>query len=195
MDRLSTLVLVAALAAGCGEDRRPPAGGRDRVNAVAARKGAADPAAVCDVFRAPDAAPRFELPALTAPAPAPAAGWRWINVWATWCKPCVEELPRLPAWRARLARGGPAVSLELVSADEDDQVVAAFRAKHPATPATLRLADAEALPAWMERLGVPGATLPVHVFVDPEGRVRCVRASAIEDADLPALEALIGGAR
>jgi hypothetical protein len=44
----------------------------------------------------------------------------------------------------------------------------------------------------MKSLGVPGATLPVHVFVDPAGRVRCVRASEIEATDFAAIEALLG---
>ena len=45
----------------------------------------------------------------------------------------------------------------------------------------------------IEALGVPGAGLPVHIFVSPAGKVRCVRASELGDADYPAVEALLRG--
>jgi len=41
-----------------------------------------------------------------------------VNAWATWCKPCIEELPRL----AELSReyAGKPLTIILVSADEAD---------------------------------------------------------------------------
>ena len=63
------------------------------------------------------------------------------------------------------------------------RVVATYRSEHPSTPATARLADPDAVSTWLESLGVAGARLPVHVFIGPDGTVRCVRASAVEDTD------------
>ena len=116
-------------------------------------------------------------------------------MWATWCKPCVEEIPRLVKWHASRARQDPRVDLLLVSADETAEEVAGFLETHPAIPSGPRLAKPDDLPAWMKSLGVPGATLPVHVFVDTSGRVRCVRASEIEESDFPAIELLLQGDR
>ena len=196
MDRLSfvAFAIIATTAASCGDETRSRSG-RDRVNAVKVESGKRpDPTAMCDVFHAPANGPVFAWPELTTKPPAPrAGGWRWINVWATWCKPCTEELPHLATWRGRLARQGTDVALYLISADESDAEVATFRKAHPETPTSMRLADPETLPAWIRQLGVAGAGLPVHVFVGPDGRVRCVRASEIEDADYAAIEAMVVG--
>jgi thiol-disulfide isomerase/thioredoxin len=41
-----------------------------------------------------------------------------VNVWATWCEPCLEEMPELlRAWRAHKDRG---LRLVLVSADDEE---------------------------------------------------------------------------
>jgi thiol-disulfide isomerase/thioredoxin len=193
----ATIVAAAVVASfgGCGDDAQRASGKRERVQAVQARASDRTTATeMCDVMHPAGAGPALTLPALTTDAPPHAAGtWQWINVWATWCKPCIEEMPRLSAWRGRLANAGARVVLQLVSADESDEVVAAYRADHPATPATFRLADPDGLAAWVESLGVPGASLPVHVFVDPRGQIRCVRASAVEDTDYPAIESLLRG--
>lgn len=195
MDRLSTIVVLAmaAGAAGCESDGKREATPRERSNAVKiSAKSRPDPVAMCDRHYAPGAGPRFSWPKLTSPAPsAPANTWRWINVWATWCKPCVEELPRLMRWRTRLSGAGVAVDLALVSADQNDDAVARFHKTHPRTPQGVRLAEPDAVATWIETLGVKGATLPVHVFVDPRGNVRCVRASAVQASDYPAIAALL----
>jgi thiol-disulfide isomerase/thioredoxin len=185
--------LLVGVAGGCsGEDANRAASGRERVNAVKAKPAQqADPAELCDVYPRGEDAPVFAWPALTGPAPARSGqGWQWVNIWATWCKPCVEEMPRLRAWRDRLAERGVDVELQFVSADASDEEVAAFRAKNPAIPESLRLADPDALPAWLKQLGLDAGSLPVHVFVDPAGKARCLRASGVNDSDYPAVEAL-----
>lgn len=186
-------LLLGAPAGGCiGEDASPPASRRERVNAVKANPvQQVDPAALCDVYPREADAPAFVWPTLTGPAPARGGrGWQWVNVWATWCKPCVEEMPRLRAWRDRLAERGVDVELRFISADASDEEVVAFRTRHPEIPETLRLADAEVLPEWLKQLGLDAGGLPVHVFVDPAGRARCLRASGVNDSDYPAVEAL-----
>jgi thiol-disulfide isomerase/thioredoxin len=185
-------LLLGSVASGCsGEDSSRPASRRERVNAVKASPAPkVDPAELCDVYPRAAEAPAFTWPALTGPAPAASRGWRWVNVWATWCKPCIEEMPRLRAWRDRLAGRGVDVALHFVSADASDEEVAAFRTSHPEIPESLRLADPDALPAWLTQLGLDAASLPVHVFVDPAGRARCLRASGVNDTDYPAVEAL-----
>jgi thiol-disulfide isomerase/thioredoxin len=193
MDRLPAVIAAAAAAlAGCDSGSGAPGEPSSRVNAVKgeARRVSADE--LCDVRHDGDRAPRFALPPLAGPAPAAGAGWRWVNVWATWCKPCLEELPRLERWAARHAGR---VELVLVSADESDATVATFRSAHPGVPDGVRLADPDALPAWLSTLGLDAASpIPIHVLVDPEGRTRCVRAGGVGDGDLAAAEALLGSA-
>jgi thiol-disulfide isomerase/thioredoxin len=190
MDRLSLVAALAALACGCKAGDRAGADVRSRADTVKARPTRhADVAAMCDRYYAPADAPRFAWPEMIGTPPgAPPGRWRWINVWATWCHPCVEEVPRLLTWRTQLD-----VDLIFLSADASDPPVAAFQRAHPGMPDGPRLADPDTVPAWIESLGVHGASLPIHIFVDPASRVRCVRASGIDDADLPAIRALLGG--
>ena len=112
-------------------------------------------------------------------APPPAAkGWRWVNVWATWCKPCIEEMERLEGWETRLADRGHPLSVIFISADEAGD--------------RTRFADPDAVGAWAAAAGLePTANVPIHVVVDPGDRVRCARVGAVHDGDLAAVEALL----
>jgi thiol-disulfide isomerase/thioredoxin len=178
--------------AGCPDESAPAP---SRVNAVSAARKRARPASddFCDVAPRPGAL-RFSLPPLAAAASAPAAGtgWRWVNVWATWCKPCVAELPLLARWPARLSQGGVPVSLLMLSVDESDAALQRFRKEHPELPAGARLAGPGALAPWLTGLGLSADTsIPVHVFVDPQGQVRCVRAGTLESSDYPRVAAVL----
>src|SRR5215468_10422908 len=60
-----------------------------------------------------------ELPAIMAAVKAPGAQAVLVNVWATWCEPCREEMPDLVRfYRDHRAEG---LRLVLISADDDDQ--------------------------------------------------------------------------
>ncbi len=198
MDRLpavipTTAAALALLVAGCDDKGSQPAAPPSRVNAakVAPQQGVTTEA-FCDVYATAAAAKPLTWPALAsgqAPsrAAAPNQPWRWINVWATWCKPCVEEIPRLVAWRERLG-----FDLTLLSMDASDDDVTAFRTAHPATPATLRVKDETTHTAWIAQLGLQGSPpIPIHVFVDPQDRVRCVRAGGVSDSDRAVIERLL----
>lgn len=187
--------LVLLLAGACGEDdaitpeiAAPPG----RVEAVAARDE--DPARrFCDVSAAAFEGRALELPPLEGPS-APVGGWRWINVWATWCPPCVEELPRIAQWRSRLAADGAAIEPFFVSVDASAEDLTRWRASHPDAPDSARMADPGALSAFFASLGLDAATsIPIHALVDPTGRVRCVRAGAVGERDYPAIRAIVRG--
>ncbi len=200
MDRLHALVVAFALVAACnkegGDEKGKPVEDEGRVNAVetvAKKEVTVDE--FCDVLpkTAAEAKP-LALPPLAAGQSAPAASsaWRYVNVWATWCKPCIAEMPLLAAWQKQLSGEGMKVDLVFVSADENDQLVADFRKQHPQTPESLRIDKPDALPTWLGALGIgENAPIPVHVLVDPANKVRCVRAGQVKESDLPAVRALL----
>ena len=200
MDRLHSIVVIAAVAlvaSACSESESKNATSSGRVNAAESNKAAPKPVTetpkqFCDVHRTGADAPEFSLPPLDSPPPAPSKTWRWVNVWATWCKPCVEEIPLLLGWQKQLQKRGGDIELVLVSVDDSRETIDAFRKKHGAIPDTLRTEDPEAVGPWLAGLGLDeGAPLPVHIFVAPSGKIRCLRAAAVDDNDFAAVAGLI----
>jgi peroxiredoxin len=85
------------------------------------------------------AAPGFNLPGLDG-RPVDLASYRGkvvvLNFWATWCPPCVAEMPSLE----RLHRGlGPeGLAVVTVSTDEDEAALRSFVKQHALTLPVLR---------------------------------------------------------
>jgi peroxiredoxin len=50
-----------------------------------------------------------------------------VNFWATWCKPCEDEMPAMQRLYQALDGGGDGFELLAVSVDEGDEEVRAFR--------------------------------------------------------------------
>lgn len=201
MDRLSPVALALGLLSACGggpSESKPAnsSGSRSRFEAVEAQ---ADPRFApdqfCENWQA-DGGPAFSFPPLagaTAPAPGPN---RWVNVWATWCKPCIEEFPRIADWKAKLDATGNPTEVVFVSVDAPDVDVAAFAKDHPEVEGTLKISDPEQLSGWLVSLGLPAnAVLPIHLFVDGAGRLRCVRMGGVGPEDYPGVEAVLQNMR
>lgn len=146
-------------------------------------------------------APGRPLPgAVPAPAPAPTAPtaprpWTWVNVWATWCAPCMEEMALLGRWRQGMASAAAPFDLELLSVDTVDAQAALAQTIAKGLPGPVRwLRSSDDLAPFMSSLGVAAeAALPVHALVDPSGALRCVRVGAIHDRDYGAVKALLTG--
>jgi thiol-disulfide isomerase/thioredoxin len=184
------LLLVSGCPGGGSDGSAAPS--RSRVEAVqAAAPAHVDPKEFCEAWHEPEAAPALSLPPLLAAAPDAKGRSRWINVWATWCKPCIEELPRLSKWRDELGRKAD-FELVFLSADGDPAAVKEFAKAHPEVAGSLELQAAEALQPWATGIGVPGqAVLPIHVFVDGKDRVRCVRTAGVGEDDRATVEQLL----
>lgn len=188
------MTFVVGACYGCDEPATPTTAAppaRSRVVAAQVKEEPkSKPQDVCDV--APSGEQKLALPALVKGTAAPAVQGRvWLNVWATWCKPCVEELPMLAAWRERLKKDGIEVSLLFVSADESEEAVATFNKETQADVGSLRVDDPKALPTWLTSVGLDeGAPLPIHVLTDATGGIRCVRAGAVSEGDYEAFSAL-----
>lgn len=152
------------------------------------------PETFCETYSTEADAKPFVPPTLDGESWAPAQGWRWVNVWATWCGPCIEEMPRLVKWESQLAKDGAPVDLVFLSVDATQAEVTRFYAKEKDFPPTLRMKTVDELPQWLAGVGLDaGAPIPIHLFLDPEGRTRCVRTGAINEGDYGAVKRVIGG--
>lgn len=109
-----------------------------------------------------------------------------LNVWATWCPPCREEMPSLDRLNAK--RGGPDFEVVALSIDRDPDLIKPFyqdfgirTLKHYVDPTT-RVSDT---------LRAPG--VPTTLLIDREGR-EIGRAMGPAAWDGSQVEALIDGA-
>jgi thiol-disulfide isomerase/thioredoxin len=195
MDRLSLVAggLALALVAcdGGGEAPAKAAGG-SRVDAVAAKTTKLDLDGFCDVHAAAGQAKTMAMPETAGTAPASSGGWRWINVWATWCRPCIEELPMLEGLRKRFGADHLPLELVFLSVDADVADIDAYRKAHPETPASLQIRDATQLGVWLQGIGLAeDSALPIHLFVDDANKIRCVRMGAVAEKDYETVRGLV----
>lgn len=109
-----------------------------------------------------------------------------LNLWATWCPPCREEMPSLDRLNAKL--GGPGFEVVALSIDRDPDLIKLFyqdfgirTLKHYVDPTT-KVSDT---------LRAPG--VPTTLLIDREGR-EIGRAMGPAAWDGPQVEALIDGA-
>ncbi|WP_437721740.1 thioredoxin-like domain-containing protein [Sorangium sp. So ce861] len=222
---LVALAVAAGLAGGCEGEKAdlppPPTPGQGRSNAVTAPGGAAAAASArapaSAAVEAAPAAPRL-LCAGQSPRPAPSAGgltavaasgaekppatigfgvgkWVWVNFWAAWCKPCLEEMPRLLGWQQKLRAAGVLVDLAFISIDDDERQLSRFLEAQPGNGvrASYWLPDGPQRAGWLRALGVKETTeLPIHAIAAPSGQVTCVIQGAVEDSDYPTIAALLG---
>jgi thiol-disulfide isomerase/thioredoxin len=102
-----------------------------------------------------------------------------LNLWATWCAPCVKEMPQLDAMAAALAEDRIAV-LPLSADHGGAEVVRKFYAAHGITHLKVWL---DPRGAAQEAWGARG--LPTTLIVDREGR-EVARAEGAYDWAAPA---------
>jgi hypothetical protein len=184
MDRLPALIALGLLFA-CDE---PAAGSsasaEPRVNAVMASGKTIKLGELCDV--APEPAKAFSWPELTTGAPPRGdQKYRWVNVWATWCQPCVEELPLLARSFAQWKEQKHAVALTLLSVDNDADAAKSFIAARKELPSSLQFKDASSASTWLTSVGLSsGSAIPVHLVLDAQDQLLCARSGGISASDL-----------
>ena len=102
-----------------------------------------------------------------------------LNFWATWCPPCVKEMPMLDVFH----RGQPATGLQVLGLAVDGPTpVREFLAKQPvAFPIGLAGLDGIAL---SKSLGNSNGALPFTVVFDARGQVITRKLGALTEADL-----------
>lgn len=102
-----------------------------------------------------------------------------INYWATWCAPCVEEMPLLDAFaRAQGEHGTQVLGIAL----DDAESVRRFLKQ---VPVDYRLLIEDPSPRDSSvALGNNRGVLPYTVLVDADGRIRKAKLGAFTKAEL-----------
>jgi thiol-disulfide isomerase/thioredoxin len=104
-----------------------------------------------------------------------------VNFWATWCPPCVEEMPLLDRfYRQQAAKGWHVVGLAV----DQPGAVRTFLRKTPVT-FPIGLAGLEAI-ELTKALGNSAGGLPFSVVLGADGAVRERRIGRVSEADLQA---------
>lgn len=97
-----------------------------------------------------------------------------VNLWATWCAPCVAELPAL----SRLAAFAPGVRVLAINTDRQGIDAAAFLKSHRAALQVYRDSDVVMLKSFK------AYGLPMTALIDPKGNI-VARAEGPADWDSP----------
>ncbi len=102
-----------------------------------------------------------------------------LNLWASWCGPCLREMPALNQAQASYAKQG--VVIVGIAMDEPDRV-RQFLAAHPVSyPILLGRLDA---PSTSLRLGNTHELLPYSLLIGADGRVLASHAGALSASQL-----------
>jgi peroxiredoxin len=102
-----------------------------------------------------------------------------INFWASWCVPCLAEMPALDAAQHKFGDQGAIV---LGIAMDDPARVHAFLAAHPIDYPIL--VGQLASPSTSLRFGDIDEILPFSVLLDEEGRVLATRRGPLDASQL-----------
>lgn len=131
--------------------------------------------------------PQFALPAALpgrATVTAPAAGPRMLNVFASWCVPCIAEAPHLMTLKER---GVPIDAIAIRDRPED---IADFLARYGDPYRGIGL-DADS----RVQLSLGSSGVPETFIVDSSGIIRFQHIGPINAEDVPEILAAYEGAR
>ena len=89
-----------------------------------------------------------------------------VNFWATWCAPCIEEMPSMQRLRDKLGLAG--FEVLAVNYQEGEARINDFLKKRPLNLTILRDSDGSARTAWGVKV------FPTSYVLDTDQRIRYV---------------------
>ncbi len=109
--------------------------------------------------------------------------WLLVNFWATWCAPCMHEIPSLIAAQAKYGNTG--LQIVGVAMDDPDAVRTLMQEKGFNYPS---LVGDEQIQNIMEQFGNTLGALPYTVLIAPDGVIRYIELGGV---DTPKLDMLM----
>jgi len=104
-----------------------------------------------------------------------------VNFWATWCPPCVEEMPMIDAFfRENNSNGWQVVGLAIDQPSAVRKFLAKTPVSYPIGLAGLQGTD------LVKQMGNTAGGLPFTLVVDPGGSVAARKMGKLDAADLQA---------
>ena len=121
--------------------------------------------------------------------------WVLVNIWATWCRPCVVETPELVEFAHKtqsqpLAMFGISVDNFIVDDTTALRKVTDFQSTHRIPYTNLIYTGTS--DQLTELLDLPGA-LPITILFDPEGNPVKQIVGMLDDADFEWIAGKLGG--
>jgi thiol-disulfide isomerase/thioredoxin len=102
-----------------------------------------------------------------------------VNFWATWCPPCVKEMPELDRFaQAHAAQGWQVLGLAIDQRSAVQQFLGKTPVRFP-----IALAGAEGT-QWVRELGNPAGGLPFTAVFDAQGRLVQRKLGATDQEEL-----------
>jgi thiol-disulfide isomerase/thioredoxin len=102
-----------------------------------------------------------------------------VNFWASWCPPCLEEIPGLVRIHRELApKGLQIVGIAVDTADKARSSAVQLGVSYPVLVAGMEVID------LTRRLGNRAGALPYTVILDRNGRVVATHLGLISEAEL-----------
>lgn len=98
-----------------------------------------------------------------------------LNFWATWCGPCLKEMPDLDRLNASLDhRQAVVIGIAADGPAEVRAFLGKVKVQYP-----LLVGEPDAVFAWTAQMGNRSLGLPFSVLVDGRGQVRWTRSGAV----------------
>jgi thiol-disulfide isomerase/thioredoxin len=103
-----------------------------------------------------------------------------VDCWASWCLPCVEQMPHTIALARRLRDAGLAVVMLSLDDPSDTDAVRAVLVKNGATAFTNLISQFGTSSESAKAFEIPGGALPQYMLYDRTGKLR--RTFALDPA-------------